>query len=173
MQGRRNRMSSSAGKEETGTRYFVSPTVCNQIHPKVTVRVDRVKDSKSSKPEKMKFWPGSELRFSSQPWLRRSVPGVCWDLTGACTAGRGTEASFLAWPVGRVPFLLLFSSPAWGQHHTQTALSKRWLHGEHHSLVQESGSYRPQCQHPSHPDCPLFFWPISHTRHTHRSHTYL
>lgn len=55
MQGRRNRMSSSAGKDETGTRYFVSPTVWNQIHPKVTVRVDRVKDSKSSKPEKTKF----------------------------------------------------------------------------------------------------------------------
>lgn len=54
MQGRRNRMSSGAGKDETGTRDFVSPTVCNQIHPKVTVRVDRVKDSKSSKPEKTK-----------------------------------------------------------------------------------------------------------------------
>lgn len=55
MQGRRHRMSSGAGKDETGTRHFVSPTVCNQIHPKVTVRVDRVKDSKSSKPEKTKF----------------------------------------------------------------------------------------------------------------------
>lgn len=55
MQGRRNRMSSRAGKDKLGTRYFVSPTVCNQIYPKDTVRVDRVKDSKSSKPEKTKF----------------------------------------------------------------------------------------------------------------------
>lgn len=137
MQGRR--MSSRAGKDELGTRYFVSPTVCNQIHPKDTVRVDKVKDSKSSKPEKTKFWPGSELRFPSRPCpdpngslelrgLRLSVPGVCWDLTGVCTTGRGTEASFLAWLAESVPFLLLFSSPAWGQHHTQTVLSKRRLH---------------------------------------------
>lgn len=144
--------------------------------------MDRVKDSKSSKPEKTKFWPGSEWHFPSclcpDPkgslelrGLRWSVPGVCWDLTGVCTTGGGTKASLLAWPAGSVPFILLFSSPAWGQHHTQTdrqCCQSTGCRGEHHSLVQESRSYRPQCQHPSYPACSLCFWPINHTRQTHR-----